>query len=115
MAELAATLRALLLALFVLFVLGDWASAQTRVVEVGSPVARMSLLKAGTHRYLRYEIRDGKRTAHDIWSRAVSFEQKDGARRLHITQRWDEINVARQTPPPRWSKTAGSTHEPFAP
>lgn len=73
---------------------GGLARAETQVVRVGPPPARMDLLKAGSHRYLRYEVKDGRRIAHDIWDRTVSFEQKDGRRLLHITQRWDEVNVA---------------------
>lgn len=80
--------------------LGLWNSAlaDTQIVKVGPPPARMNLLKAGAHRYLRYEVRDGKRIAHDIWNRTVTFEQKDGVLRLHMTQRWDEVNVAPDAP-----------------
>jgi hypothetical protein len=70
------------------------AHAETQVVRVGPPPARMDLLKAGSHRYLRYEVKGGRRVAHDIWDRTIAFEQKDGRRLLHITQRWDEVNAA---------------------
>ena len=74
--------------------LRNQAHAETQIVKVGPPPARMNLLKAGSHRYLRYEVRGDKRVAHDIWSRLVSFELKDGVRRLHLTQRWDQVNAA---------------------
>ena len=61
---------------------------------VGSPVPRTALLKPGVHRNLRYSLKDGRRSTVDIWTRTVSFEPHDGARRLHITQEWD-----RDTPP----------------
>jgi hypothetical protein len=83
-----------LLAIGVGLTAGGQALAETEMIRVGSPPARMSLLRAGSHRYLRYELKDGKRIAHDIWDRTISFEQKDGRRLLHITQRWDEVNVA---------------------
>jgi hypothetical protein len=67
--------------------------AETAIIKVGPAPARMTLLKPGSHRYLRYDVKDGKRTAHDIWNRTVSFEMHDGRRLLHITQRWDEVNV----------------------
>jgi hypothetical protein len=69
------------------------ARGETEMIKVGRPPARMALLHSGSHRYLRYEVRDGKRIAHDIWDRTVSFEMHDGRRLLHITQRWDEVNV----------------------
>jgi hypothetical protein len=78
--------------------LGDFAFAETQIVKVGPPPARMNLLKAGSHRYLRYEVKGDKRIAHDIWNRTVSFELKDGVQRLHLTQRWDEVNVAPNAP-----------------
>lgn len=78
--------------------LGDLALAETQIVKVGPPPERMNLLKAGSHRYLRYEVRGDKRIAHDIWNRTISFELKDGVQRLHLTQRWDEANVAPEAP-----------------
>lgn len=58
-------------------------------VKVGTPPARMELLKPGVHRYLRYTVQDGRRSAMDIWSRTVALERQDGAMRLHLTQEWD--------------------------
>jgi hypothetical protein len=78
----------------VLALAGGAARTETAMVRVGPPLPRMGLLKAGSHRYLRYQVKDGKRTARDIWDRTVSFEARDGRRLLHITQRWDEVNVA---------------------
>jgi hypothetical protein len=58
---------------------------------VGQPLERFALLEAGTHRYLRYKVRnDGARLAVDIWSRTISFETREGKPALHIVQRWDQ-------------------------
>lgn len=70
------------------------ALAEIAMVKVGPKPERMSLLRSGSHRYLRYTVKDGKRVAHDMWNRTVSFEMRDGRRLLHITQRWDEVGVA---------------------
>lgn len=51
---------------------------------------RMSLLPPSERRYLRYTIKDGARTAIDIWTRKVAFESRDGLVQLHMTQRWDQ-------------------------
>ncbi|WP_156143812.1 hypothetical protein [Sphingomonas taxi] len=58
-------------------------------VRVGAPLARAALLKPGTQRYLRYLVKDGHRTAIDIWSRTVSFETRDGRRLVRVAQLWD--------------------------
>ena len=60
-------------------------------LPVGTPPARMTLLKPGTHRYLRYSVKDGRRSTTDIWTRTVSFEPQDGVRRLHIVMQWDGV------------------------
>ena len=65
------------------------------VIRVGDSIVDTKWLKPGSHRYLRYEVKNGQRMARDIWDRTISFETKDGHRMLHITQRWDEAN-----PPP---------------
>lgn len=59
--------------------------------EVGKPLARFSLLKPATRIYLRYKIVDGRRETIDMWRRQVSFEERDGQRRLHIFWRWDSV------------------------
>jgi hypothetical protein len=67
-------------------------SAQAAVhnVDVGTQLARFSLLKPGTHHYLRYiRTPDGANAPLDIWAREVRFEERDGKRQLHIVQRWD--------------------------
>jgi hypothetical protein len=83
------TLRHLVLpALFA----GLCASAHAAVhnVDVGAPLPRFSLLKPGTHHYLRYiRTADGGNVPVDIWARDVRFEERDGKRQLHIVQRWD--------------------------
>jgi hypothetical protein len=61
-------------------------------VNVGEPLKRFHLIESGAHRYLRYKVKDGKRSAVDIWSRVIRFEQQDGQHRLHILQRWDEVS-----------------------
>jgi hypothetical protein len=64
-------------------------AAKDVVVPVGAPLARAALLKAGTQRYLRYIVKDGHRTAIDIWSRTTSFEERDGRRLVRVSQVWD--------------------------
>lgn len=67
------------------------ALAETITLTVGERLARFSLLKPGTHRYLRYTVKNDARNAIDIWSRTIAFENKDGTRALRIVQRWDEV------------------------
>jgi hypothetical protein len=62
-------------------------------IVVGQTLARLSLLKPGVHRYLRYSATGSKREAIDIWSRTISFAIKDGRGLMHITQRWDEVGT----------------------
>lgn len=69
------------------------ASADESQLHVGQPLARFALLKAGTHRYLRYKVEGDKRTLLDIWIRQLSFEEKDGRTLMRIFQRWDKANV----------------------
>jgi hypothetical protein len=64
-------------------------AAKDVVVPVGTPLARAALLKPGTQRYLRYVVKDGHRTAIDIWSRTTSFEERDGRRLVRVSQMWD--------------------------
>lgn len=67
-------------------------SAQAAVtpVDVGAPLPRFSLLKPGTHHYLRYfRTLDGAHIPLDIWTREVRFEQREGKQQMHIVQRWD--------------------------
>jgi len=66
------------------------AAADTDQVKVGESLPRFKLLQPGVHRYLRYIVKDGRRSAVDIWSRTITFEEKDGRRLMHIVQRWDE-------------------------
>lgn len=71
---------------------GLCASAQAAVtrLDVGTPLPRFSLLKPGTHHYLRYfRMADGANVPLDIWTREVRFEQRDGKQQMHIVQRWD--------------------------
>jgi hypothetical protein len=67
-------------------------SAQAAVthVDVGTPLPRFSLLKPGTHHYLRYfRTPDGASIPLDIWARELRFEQREGKQQMHIVQRWD--------------------------
>jgi hypothetical protein len=76
-------------------------SAQAAVhnVDVGVPLPRFSLLKPGTHHYLRYfRTADGGNAPLDIWAREVRFEERDGKQRLHIVQRWDGAMVSPASP-----------------
>ena len=66
-------------------------SAETVSLNVGDPIARISLLKPGVHRYLRYSVKgDGSRSAIDLWERRVTIEEH--GQHLHIVQRWDEVD-----------------------
>ena len=68
------------------------ADAATTVVRVGDGSVRTARLVPGSYRYLRYKVKDGHRTAIDIWNRTVAFETQGGQRMLHLTQRWDEVD-----------------------
>lgn len=75
-----------------LSIIGGAAAAETpSPVRVGQAPARMALLRPGVHRYVRYSIKDGRRSTMDIWTRTVAFEPHAGVRRLHITQEWDRV------------------------
>ncbi len=65
------------------------AGAAVHDVDVGVELPRFSLLKEGTHRYLRYVKSGEANTPMDIWTREVRFEERDGKRLLRIRQRWD--------------------------
>lgn len=64
-------------------------SSRADELEVGQPLPRAAMLVPGVHRYARYMIVDGGRQLIDIWSRRLSYEDKEGKRLLHILQRWD--------------------------
>jgi hypothetical protein len=67
-------------------------SAQAAVtnIDVGTPLPRFSLVKPGTHHYLRYfRTPEGANIPLDIWAREVRFEQREGKQQMHIVQRWD--------------------------
>lgn len=66
-------------------------SGRVDSIHVGEQLPRFSLLRAGTHRYLRYTIDNGHRSPIDIWTRTISFDTQDGQRRMRIQQRWDEV------------------------
>jgi hypothetical protein len=74
--------------------LSHYAHAASEVVEMGKPLARFSLLKEGTHHYLRFMRKDDVNTALDIWTRVVSFEPQG---RFRIRQRWDAVGAAPST------------------
>ena len=63
-------------------------SQRATPVPVGVAPARMSLLTSGVRRYVRYTIKNGRRSPTDLWTRTVSYEPHEGARRLHIVQEW---------------------------
>lgn len=73
------------------------AHAETVRLKAGDELARSGLLRPGVHRYLRYTIEGNARTAIDIWTRRLSFENKDGRRLIHVTQHWDEAAPAGKT------------------
>lgn len=66
-------------------------TAAVATIRVGQPLSRFDRLRQGTSRYLRYAVRNGRRTIIDMWSRTIAFEPDPatGARRLHITQLWE--------------------------
>jgi hypothetical protein len=73
-----------------LFGLSFCAEAAVHSIDVGTPLPRFSLLKPGTHHYLRYlRTPDGANAPLDIWTRDVRFEEREGKQALHIVQRWD--------------------------
>jgi hypothetical protein len=67
------------------------AAAAVQNIDVGTQLARFSLLKEGTHHYLRYLKEDGANKPVDIWERELRFENKDGKRLMHVRQRWDAV------------------------
>jgi hypothetical protein len=67
------------------------APALAEDVDVGAPLPRFSLVKEGTHRYLRFMKMGEASTPADIWTRSVSFEEREGKRLLRIRQRWDGV------------------------
>jgi len=76
-------------------------SAQAAVtpVDVGTPLPRFSLVKPGTHHYLRYfRTADGANIPLDIWAREVRFEQREGKQQMHIVQRWDGAMASPTSP-----------------
>jgi hypothetical protein len=69
--------------------------AAVQNVDVGTPLPRFSLIKPGTHHYLRYmRTADGASLPADIWTREVRFEEHEGKQRLHVVQRWDSAPSA---------------------
>lgn len=83
------------LAMLALGASGGASEVGKTMFRVGDGTVRTNRLRPGTNRYLRYVVKDGKRTARDIWTRTISFETRDGRPMMHITQRWDEV-----APPP---------------
>jgi hypothetical protein len=69
------------------------AHAVVTKVDVGTPLPRFALLKAGTHHYLRYMKQGEKYTAVDIWTREILFEQRGNEKLMHIRQRWDAVGA----------------------
>jgi hypothetical protein len=67
------------------------AGAAVQNIDVGTQLPRFSLLKEGTHHYLRYLKENGANKPIDIWEREVRFENKDGKRLMHVRQRWDAV------------------------
>lgn len=67
------------------------AQAAVHDIDVGTQLPRFSLLKEGTHHYLRYLKDGGANKPIDIWEREVRFETRDGKKLLHVRQRWDGV------------------------
>ena len=66
-------------------------SSGVTLLKTGAPLPRFDLLRPGVHRYVRYTVKGTTRTAIDIWTRRIAFERRDGRRRVHIIQHWDEV------------------------
>jgi len=81
-----------LLAPLCLLVAATQAEAAPTIIKVGDPLARFDLLKPGVHRYLRYNVKGDQRSAIDIWTRTINFEEQQGKRVMHIAQHWDEVS-----------------------
>jgi len=63
--------------------------ASTDQIKVGQEFARAQLLKEGTHHYLVYIKEGTSNIPRSIMTREVRFENQDGKKLMHITQRWD--------------------------
>ncbi len=63
--------------------------AGTDQIKVGQEFARAQLLKEGIHHYLLYMKDGSSNTPLSIWKREIRFENRDGKKLMHITQRWD--------------------------
>lgn len=68
-------------------------SAPPVILHVGDRLSRFDLLKPATRRYLRYDVRDGRRSAIDIWTREVSFPARGREHDMRIRMRWDEVGA----------------------
>jgi len=68
---------------------GAASSSSVDMLQVGQPLPRSAMLVPGVHRYVRYIISGDTRSLLDLWSRRLSYENKDGRRLMHILQRWD--------------------------
>ncbi len=80
--------------LLALFAAGLSLSAHAAVqnIDVGTPLARFALLKAGTHHYLRFmRTPAGASQPIDIWTREIRFEEREGKKLMRIVQRWDGV------------------------
>lgn len=86
-----------LLALALATVFSVAANAAVHDVNVGTPLPRVDLLKAGTHHYLRFMRAGEVNTAADIWTREVRFETRGGEQLMQIRQRWDGVGPAPST------------------
>lgn len=66
-------------------------TALAQDVNLGAPLPRFSLVKESVHRYLRFMMAGEASTPADIWTRTVSFEERDGKQLVRIRQRWDGV------------------------
>ncbi|MCA1246352.1 hypothetical protein [Massilia sp. MS-15] len=77
--------------------------AAVEQLEVGKPLPRFSLLKPGTHHYLRFMrtpaagAEGTKNQPIDIWTREIRFEERGGRRLMRVVQRWDGVWPALST------------------
>lgn len=68
---------------------GRASAAAVHTLKVGEALPRFTLLKPGTHRYLRARASGDSVTPTDLWTRTVSFEPREGRTALRIIQRWE--------------------------
>lgn len=89
--------RAMAIAAALIACVPAWAADAPATLKVGDVLARFDRVVPATRRYVRYVVAGEKRSLVDIWTRRTSIEQVDGAKRLHIRQRWEAVGTPAYT------------------